>query len=95
MPPDFAYFTVGAVAGLVIGAGLAVIVTRVTGLFRTPEETRLAREVAELRRRLEKKDRAVDEMMRHAADLAARLPPPAHADVRPEPPARPKEMRTR
>lgn len=74
MPQDLLYFVVGAVAGLVIGAGLALLVTRVTGLFRTPEESRLAREVADLRKRLEKKDRAIDEMLRHAADLAARLP---------------------
>ncbi len=74
MPPDFLYFTVGALAGLVIGAGLAVLVTRVTGLFRTPEEARLAREVADLRKRLERKDRAIDEMLRQAADLAGHLP---------------------
>lgn len=70
------YFAVGAVAGLVIGAGLALLVTRVTGLFRTPEETRLAREVADLRKRLERKDRAIDDMLRHAAELAGRLPVP-------------------
>lgn len=74
MGPDFVYFAVGAGAGLVVGAGLALLVTRVTGLFRTPQETRLAREVADLRKRLAKKDRAIDEMMRHAADLAGRLP---------------------
>ncbi|HEX7127059.1 MAG TPA: hypothetical protein VF406_14970 [Thermodesulfobacteriota bacterium] len=76
MSPDFLYFAVGALAGLVIGAGLALLVTRVTGLFRTPEEARLAREVADLRKRLERKDRAIDDMLRHAADLAGRLPAP-------------------
>lgn len=74
MPPDLLYFVVGGVAGLIIGAGLALLATRVTGLFRTPEEARLRREVAELRRRLERKDRAIDEMLRHAADLAGRVP---------------------
>lgn len=74
MPPDLLYFVVGAGAGLVVGAGLALLVTRVTGLFRTPEEARLRRDVADLRRRLERKDRAIDEMLRHAADLAGRIP---------------------
>jgi uncharacterized membrane protein YcjF (UPF0283 family) len=89
MPQDFVYFAVGAVAGLVVGAGLALLVTKLTGLFRTPEEARLAREVAELRRRIERKDRAIDDMMRHAADLAGRLPPAADE---PPAPGRPKEV---
>jgi hypothetical protein len=89
MPQDFVYFAVGAVAGLVVGAGLALLVTKLTGLFRTPEEARLAREVAELRRRIERKDRAIDDMMRHAADLAGRLPPPAGE---PPAPGQPKEV---
>lgn len=79
MPPDLLYFTVGAVAGLVVGAGLALLATRLIGLFRTPEEARLAREVTELRRRLERKDRAIDEMLRQAADLAGRIPAGAPA----------------
>jgi hypothetical protein len=90
MPNDLVYFAVGAVAGLVIGAGLTALVTRLTGIFRTPEEARLAREVADLKRRIERKDRAIDEMMRHAADLAGRLPAGAG-----EAPEGPKEVMRR
>jgi hypothetical protein len=79
VPQDLFYFAVGAAAGLVIGAGLALVATRVIGLFRTPEETRLAREVRELRRRLERKDRAIDEMLRQAAEVAGRIPTDAPA----------------
>lgn len=63
----------GLFVGFVLGGGLTIAALKVKGLFGGSEVRELKRENRELKERLEKKDRHIDDMLSHAQHLAENL----------------------
>jgi hypothetical protein len=63
-------FYIGIALGLIGGVVLTLIVVKVKSLFSSSEVKRLSREKKNLEKRLQEKDRYIDEMMGHAEKLA-------------------------
>lgn len=63
-------FYIGIILGLIGGVVLTLIVVKVKSLFSSSEVRRLSREKKNLEKRLQEKDKYIDEMMDHAEKLA-------------------------
>jgi hypothetical protein len=63
-------FYIGIILGLIGGIVLTLIFMKVKSLFSSSEIRRLGREKKELEKRLQEKDKYIDEMMGHAEKLA-------------------------
>jgi len=63
-------FYIGIIFGLVGGIVLTLIFVKVKSIFSSGEVRRLSREKKDLEKRLQQKDKYIDEMMGHAEKLA-------------------------
>jgi sensor domain CHASE-containing protein len=63
-------FYIGIIFGLIGGIVLTLIFVKVKSMFSTSEVRRLSREKKDLEKRLQEKDKYIDEMMGHAEKLA-------------------------
>jgi hypothetical protein len=63
-------FYIGIILGLIGGVVLTLLFVKVKSLFSSSEVRRLSREKKSLEKRLQEKDRYIDEMMGHAEKLA-------------------------
>jgi len=66
-------FYIGTLLGFIAGIVLTLIVTKVRSLFASSEVRRLRQENKALEKRLQEKNRYIDEMMGHAKKLARDL----------------------
>lgn len=63
-------FTIGIVLGFIGGIVLTLIIVKVKSLFASGEVKRLRKEKKALEKRLEQKNKGIDEMMGRAEKLA-------------------------
>ena len=63
-------FYIGIIFGLIGGIVLTLIFVKVKSIFSSGEVRRLSREKKDLEKRLQQKDKYIDEMMGHAETLA-------------------------
>ncbi len=63
-------FYIGVILGFIGGIILTLIVVKVKSLFVSGEVKRLRKEKRDLEKRLQEKDKYIDEMMEEAAKLA-------------------------
>ena len=65
-----ALFYIGIILGFIAGAVLTMIVVKVKSLFSSSEVKRLTQEKKALEKRIQEKDKYIDQMMGHAEKLA-------------------------
>ena len=63
-------FYIGIILGLIAGAVLTMIVVKVKSLFSSGEAKRITQEKKPLEKRIQEKDKYIDQMMGHAEKLA-------------------------
>ena len=63
-------FYIGIILGFIAGAALTMIVVKVKSLFSSSEAKRLKQEKKALEKRIQEKDKYIDQMMGHAEKLA-------------------------
>jgi uridine kinase len=63
-------FYIGIIFGLIGGIVLTLIFVKARSIFSSSEVRRLRREKKDLEKRLQEKDKYIDEMMGHAEKLA-------------------------
>jgi hypothetical protein len=66
-------FIIGLVLGILLGGLGTYAMVRIKGWFTPPEVRRLRKEKRQLEKRIEQKDKYVDEMIHRAEDMAREM----------------------
>lgn len=75
-------FYIGIILGFMAGVLLTLIVVKVKSLFSSSEVRRLMQEKKALEKRIQEKDKYIDEMMGHAEKLAHNVSTHKPSDVK-------------